>query len=224
MIELKGINKIFNEKSSNSFHSLKDINLKINPSELVILKGVSGSGKSTLLSLIASFIKPTSGSLRVLEEQVAKLPDIHASKFRLNHIGFVFQSFNLFEQLSVSQNILTSLIPLGISLKEADEKIDEVLHKINIAHKKDQLVKNLSGGEKQRVAIARALVNDPEIILCDEPTAALDHDNSLLFLEILEELKALDKTIVIATHDTVFESLQIPCRVIKIDDGKLIDE
>ncbi|MDB2405501.1 ABC transporter ATP-binding protein [Arcobacteraceae bacterium] len=221
MIKIKNLNKIFNENKSNKFHGLKDISLEIQKNELVILKGVSGSGKSTLLSIIASFMKPTSGLVEVKGEAIAKLPDTHISNFRLENIGFVFQSFNLFENLTVNQNIIATLIPLGYSKNKCETLTDEVLELINIKHKKEQVVSNLSGGEKQRTAIARALVNHPDIILCDEPTAALDNTNSLILLGIIKQLKTLGKTIIIATHDPIFDTIECEKRVINIKDGMI---
>ena len=222
IIKIENLNKIFNENKPSQFHALKNINLYIKKNEVVFIKGVSGSGKSTLLSIIASFTKPTNGLVEVNGEFIAKLPDAHISEFRLNNIGFIFQSFNLFEQLTVAQNIMTSLIPKEYTQKICDKKIDAVLELINISHKKDQVVSNLSGGEKQRVAIARALVNEPNIILCDEPTAALDYNNSLIFIEIVKQLQALGKTIVIATHDTIFDDIDIRCRIINIKNGTIL--
>ncbi len=221
IIKMENLNKIFNENKANQFHALKDINLHIKKNEVILLKGVSGSGKSTLLSILASFMKPTNGLVEVNGEFVAKLPDKHISEFRLNNIGFIFQSFNLFEQLTVEQNIMTSLIPKEYTQDICDKKIDDVLKLINISHKKGQTVSNLSGGEKQRVAIARALVNEPDIILCDEPTAALDYDNSLIFIDIIKQLQDLGKTIVIATHDTIFNDADMNCRVIDIKNGMI---
>lgn len=219
MIQIKSLNKIFHENKENQFQSLKNINLTIKKNELILLKGISGSGKSTLLSLIASFMKPSNGSIKVKGEYIAKLPDQHISNFRLHNIGFVFQSFNLFEELTVKQNIMTSLIPLSLRNTNLDTKIDEVLQLIKILHKKDQKVKHLSGGEKQRVAIARALVNDPDILLCDEPTAALDYENSLVLLDIIAKLNRLGKTIIIATHDPIFETITVPYKIITLENG-----
>ena len=225
MIKIKNLNKIFNKNKPNEFYALKDINLDIKKNEVIILNGVSGSGKSTLLSIISSFMKPTNGLIEVNKEFIAKLPDKHISNFRLNNIGFVAQSFNLFDQLTVTQNIMASLTPKEYSQKICDKKIDDVLELINISHKKGQVVLNLSGGEKQRVAIARALVNEPDIILCDEPTAALDYDNSLIFIDIIKQLQKLGKTIIIATHDTIFDNLHknidMNCRVINIKNGRI---
>ncbi|MCG3659425.1 ABC transporter ATP-binding protein [Aliarcobacter butzleri] len=223
MIKIKNLNKIFYENTNKEFYALKDINLNIKKSSCVVLKGVSGSGKSTLLSLIATLQKPTSGEIVVEDESIAKLPDFHASNFRARKIGFIFQSFNLFNELSVKDNISLPLIPLGFSQKQIDEKVISTLKLANILHKKDELVSNLSGGEKQRCAIARALVNNCEIILCDEPTANLDYENSKNFIEILKELKELKKTIIIATHDPIFDNLDFVDSEILIKNGQICE-
>ncbi|BAK71626.1 ABC transporter ATP-binding protein [Aliarcobacter butzleri] len=223
MIKIKNLNKIFYENTNKEFYALKDINLNIKKSSCVVLKGVSGSGKSTLLSLIATLQKPTSGEIVVENESIAKLPDFHASNFRARKIGFIFQSFNLFNELSVKDNISLPLIPLGFSQKQIDEKVINTLKLSNILHKKDELVSNLSGGEKQRCAIARALVNNCEIILCDEPTANLDYENSKNFIEILKELKELKKTIIIATHDPIFDNLDFVDSEILIKNGQICE-
>ncbi|MFW3345527.1 ABC transporter ATP-binding protein [Aliarcobacter butzleri] len=223
MIKIKNLNKIFYENTNKEFYALKDINLNIKKSSCVVLKGVSGSGKSTLLSLIATLQKPSSGEIVVENESIAKLPDFHASNFRARKIGFIFQSFNLFNELSVKDNISLPLIPLGFSQKQIDEKVINTLKLANILHKKDELVSNLSGGEKQRCAIARALVNDCEIILCDEPTANLDYENSKNFIEILKELKELKKIIIIATHDPIFDNLDFVDSEILIKNGQICE-
>ncbi len=222
MITIKNLNKIFHPSTSRAFVALDDITLNIKENELIILKGVSGSGKSTLLSIIASLQKPTSGELLVEGESISKLPDLHASHFRASSIGFIPQSFNLFETLSVEENISVALIPLGFSPKEINEKTKKALELAQISHKKDELITNLSGGEKQRTAIARALVNDAKIILCDEPTANLDTQNSKKFIMIVEELKKLGKTIVIATHDPLFDTLNFTDKIIKMEDGRIL--
>ncbi|MBD3831284.1 MAG: ABC transporter ATP-binding protein, partial [Arcobacter sp.] len=195
----------------------------IETSTCVILKGISGSGKSTLLSLIATMEKPTSGEIIIDDESVAKLPDLHSSNFRAKKLGFIFQSYNLFNELSVKDNVSIPLIPLGYSQKEIDEKVLKALEIANISHKKDELVSNLSGGEKQRCAIARAIVNNPDIILCDEPTANLDFDNSIKFIENLKELKNLNKTIIVATHDPIFDNLDFVDKVINIKNGMICE-
>jgi putative ABC transport system ATP-binding protein len=204
MIKIINLNKIFYENTNKEFYALKNINLEIKKGSCTILKGGSGSGKSTLLSIISTMQKPTSGEVYYKDELISKFPDIHSSNFRAKNIGFIFQFFNLFNEFSVKDNISIPLIPLGFSQKDIDKKVEESLKLANIFHKKDELVLNLSGGEKQRCAIARALVNDAELILCDEPTAALDLKNSQNFINIIKELKALGKTIIIASHDPIF--------------------
>ena len=223
MIKITKLNKIFNENTKKEFHALKDINIEIKTSSCVILKGVSGSGKSTLLSIIGTLLKPTSGDIKIDDESIAKLPDLHASNFRAKKLGFIFQSYNLFSELSVKDNISIPLIPLGYSQKQIDDMSKTALKLANIEHKENELVYNLSGGEKQRCAIARALVNNPDIILCDEPTANLDHDNSMKFIESLREFKKLNKTIIVATHDPIFEELDFVDEIINIKNGMICE-
>ena len=222
MIEIQSLNKIFNENKSNEFHALKDINLQIKDNSCVILKGVSGSGKSTLLSIIATLMKPSSGTIKVNENIISKLPDLHASTFRAKHIGFVFQNYNLFNSFNVYENIAMATTTLNLNSNEIKENVNKAMKIANIIHKENQTVSNLSGGEKQRVAIARAIVNNPELIVCDEPTANLDKENSLNFLKMIKELKTLGKTIVIATHDPIFDELDFVDEIYHMEDGKIV--
>jgi putative ABC transport system ATP-binding protein len=222
MIIIKKLYKTFHQNSPHAFHALHHIDLEIKKGSCVILKGVSGSGKSTLLSIIAALQKPSSGEILVAGEAIAKLPDLHASHFRAKTVGFVPQHFNLFENLTVMENLSIALIPLGFSPKEIEKKSQIALQFAEIGHKKEALIRNLSGGEKQRTAIARALVNDAKIILCDEPTANLDRENSEKFIHLLAALKAEGKTILIATHDPLFDSLSIVDHIIEMEDGKII--
>ena len=222
MIELKDITKIYEVNKNNKVTALSEINLKIQEGELVVLKGSSGSGKSTILSLIAALSKPTSGEVIVDEKKISKLPDNFASLYRRDNIGFIFQKYNLIPTLSVEDNILLPLVPTNPDADELSLKLDAVMKKFHIEHKKDAIVKNLSGGEQQRVAIARANINNPKIIIADEPTANLDEKLSLHFKEILKELKALGKTIVVATHDPLFFDLDFVDREIQVHNGQLI--
>jgi len=222
IIEIHELNRHF-QNSQERFHALKDINLSINRGECVILRGISGSGKTTLLSIIAGLDHPSSGEIIVDGERIAKLPDRHLSRFRGKHIGMIFQHYNLIEYLRVRDNVSVPLIPMGLSVQELEQKVTKAMELANIAHKANLLAARLSGGEKQRVAIARALAADPEIILCDEPTANLDRDNSHHFLEILLQLHILGKTIVVATHDPIFDELPFEARVVEMDKGALVD-
>jgi putative ABC transport system ATP-binding protein len=221
MIQIENLYRTFHH-GSNEVPVLKEINLNIHQGECVVLKGVSGSGKTTLLSLIAGLDKPSSGKVLIDGEPISKLPDLFASELRAKKIGMIFQHFNLFEHLSVNENVTIPLIPSGLKMKEIYEKVDEALKVANILHKQETLASRLSGGEKQRTAIARALVADPNIILCDEPTANLDKDNSLLFIDILGKLHSMGKTIVIATHDPLFDSLSFESTIIPMADGKIV--
>ncbi len=216
MIKLKNITKIYNETTA-----LNNINLQFNEGELIVLKGASGSGKSTILSLIAGLNKPTSGEVIVDNKKVSKLADNFASLYRRENIGFIFQKYNLIQNLTVKENIALPLIPNNPDEKELETLLASVMEKFHIAHKKDIIVKNLSGGEQQRVAIARANINSPKIIIADEPTANLDEKLSLHFIEILKTLKESNKTIVVATHDPIFFSLDFVDKVIEIHNGNI---
>jgi len=222
-IVIHNVNKLYNPNKPNAFYALKNIHLTIEEAEIVIVKGVSGSGKSTLLSLIGALSKPSSGEILVNEHNIAKLPDIMSSAYRHKEIGFIFQSFNLLEGLSVYQNILAPLALTSLSKEAMHEKVVRAMQLANIEHKKDQNVGSLSGGERQRCAIARAVVMEPEIILADEPTANLDKENALIFIEILKKFKALHKTVIIATHDTLFDELECINRCIHMRDGELVE-
>ena len=223
MIVAKNISKIYFEGSKKEFYALKSINFEIKKGSFVIFKGVSGSGKSTLLSIIATISKPSFGEIIFENEPVSKYPDIHASNFRAKNIGYIFQSFNLFEDLTVFENVSFPLIPLGFSQKKINKKVEETLILSHILHKKDEIVSNLSGGEKQRCAIARALVNSANTILCDEPTSSLDYENSMIFLKSLKELKEAGKTIVVATHDPLFFELDFVDKVFELKNGVLFE-
>ena len=219
MIELKNITKKYEINKNNIVTALDGINLTINEGELVVLKGASGSGKSSVLSLIAALSKPTSGEVIVDSKRVSKLPDNFASDFRRDNIGFIFQKYNLINTLSVKENIILPLIPMNLHVDIIEDKLKRVLEMFNIEHKEDILVKNLSGGEQQRVAIARANINEPKIILADEPTANLDEKLSLRFIDILKELKHQGKTIIVATHDPLFFDLDIVDKVVVMHQG-----
>jgi len=218
MIELKNVVK----KYANGVVAIEDLSLKLNRGELIVLKGVSGSGKSTILSLIAGLSKPSSGDIVVDDKHISKLPDHFAAAFRRDNIGFIFQKYNLISSLSVAENILLPLYPLNLPKEELEPRLQEVLNSLSIEDKRDRKVKDLSGGEQQRVAIARASINNPNIILADEPTANLDEKLSLAFIKMLEGLKASNRTVVVATHDPLFFDLESVDRVIEIRDGKVV--
>jgi len=222
MIILKDITKKYELNKNNTITAIENISLHIKEGELVVLKGVSGSGKSTILSLVASLTKPTTGEVIVDNQRVSKLPDNFASDYRQSTIGFIFQKYNLIPTLSVEDNILLPLVPTNPDEDEARAKVDRVLSQFNIRDKQHSIVRNLSGGEQQRVAISRALVNNPKVIIADEPTANLDEKLSKDFIDILQTLKQSGKTILVATHDPLFFDLDIVDRVIEIRAGKIV--
>jgi len=222
MVRIENVEKIFNEESDHAFHALKSVNMDIERGECLILSGVSGSGKSTLLSIIGALDKPSSGKVVVNGELISKLPDLHASSYRARSVGMIFQHFNLLESLSVEENVIAPLVNSGIALQKIREYALKSMETAAIVHKSSQTVKALSGGEKQRCAIARALVTDPKLIICDEPTANLDRENSLKFIEILKQLHERGKTIIVATHDPLFESLPFPARLVHMEDGAVL--
>ncbi len=223
MIELKNLTKIFEINKNNNTIALNNINLEIKEGELIIIKGASGSGKSTLLSLIASLSKPTNGEVIVDNKRVSKLPDNFAAMYRREQIGFIFQKYNLIPTLRVKENILLPLIPQNPTEKEAQKLLQKVMKRFKIKHKSENIVKNLSGGEQQRVAIARSQINNPKIIIADEPTANLDKELSLHFIEILKELKSSNKTIIVATHDPLFFGLDFVDKIIELQNGELVE-
>jgi putative ABC transport system ATP-binding protein len=216
MIRLQNVSKSFADVKV-----LQNINLNIKETQSIVLTGISGSGKSTLLSIIGGILKPTSGLVQVDGYNIVSLNDFYLSKYRSNSVGYITQSFHLFDRLSVRDNVIAPLLLKKLTQKQIQLLVDEAMIKAQIIHKQNQKVFTLSGGEKQRCMIARALVNNPKIILCDEPTANLDKQNSLKFIEILKELKESAKTIVIATHDPLLSELDWIDKIIKIDEGQI---
>ena len=222
MINIRGVSLVYNQGKQNEFCALKNINLDINNGELVILKGVSGSGKSTLLSLIALLQKPTSGEILIDGTNIAKLPDAFCSEFRHKRLGLIFQNFNLIEGLSVYENLLAPFALTNFKANVREEMIKKAIELANISHKRDENVSNLSGGERQRCAVARALSMDADIILADEPTANLDRQNARAFLSLLESFKALKKSVIVATHDSIFDELSATDRVVSLQNGEIV--
>jgi len=221
MIKIKSLNKQFGSDKDDTFHALKNINLEIADGEVVVINGISGSGKSTLLSILGAIMKPTSGAVEVDGNNIVSFTDFHASDYRQNRVGFITQSFHLFDAFSVKENLFAALSLSNLNAKEIQIRVQNATQIANISHKLERVVSTLSGGEKQRTIIARALINEPQIILCDEPTANLDRENSLKFVEIVKKLKEMNKIVVIATHDPIFNELDFVDRVVYMKDGEI---
>ncbi|ATB70572.1 putative cell division transporter, ATP-binding protein FtsE [Sulfurospirillum diekertiae] len=221
MIWIKEVSKSFIQ-GDESIHALTNISLHVKRGECVVLKGSSGSGKSTLLSLIAGLMQPSQGEVRVDGKEISKLPEHFSAALRRQKIGFIFQKYHLIAHLSALENIMTPLIPENLSLHVLESKAKAVMEQCGIAHKAKMRINRLSGGEQQRVAIARSLINDPLIILADEPTANLDEKLSHELIATLEKLKQKGVTLLIATHDPLFFDLGFVDQIIEIHNGELI--
>jgi putative ABC transport system ATP-binding protein len=198
---------------------LKGITLKVMRGEFVAICGPSGSGKTTLLNIISGIDRPTSGGLLVLGQDLSVQDENFLADFRCNHVGFVFQSYNLVSTLTVAENVA---FPMEWSRKpeeHVEKRVTELLETVGLQHRANHFPAQLSGGEQQRVAFARALANDPELILADEPTGNLDTKNGQKITEVLQMLKRNGKTVIVATHDS--ELMKLADRIGCLEDGRL---
>jgi len=202
-------------------HNLELINFKISKGEMVVLDGKSGAGKSSILNILSLLLHVDSGEVFFNGENILSYLDYHASEFRSKILGYAPQDATLFDELSVKENLLAPLVIKDFSKDKIEQKIDRALKIINIDHKKYDLVKNLSTGEKQRVLIARAVTDERDVVLFDEPTSNLDDVNALQFAELLEVLKKQGKTILIATHDARVSNLDMIDKILHLRDGKI---
>lgn len=216
LIDLRNINKIY-RNGDQELKVLKNINLTVEEGEFVAIMGPSGSGKSTLMNIIGMLDRPTTGEYFLGNEDVANLGDKKLAKVRNNQIGFVFQQFFLLSKLNALQNVELPLIYAGASQGSRRNLAKQYLEKVDLGTRMTHLPSELSGGQKQRVAIARALVNNPSIILADEPTGALDTKTGEQIMELLTELNAEGKTIIMVTHEP--EIAAYAKRQIVIRDG-----
>jgi len=221
LIELTEVTKVYNQGQPNEVRALRGINLVIAAQSMVCLQGASGSGKSTLLSIIGCVFPPTSGRAAIAGQQLSRMPDRFLTIHRRNTIGFIFQHFNILPALTVLENITLPLLPLGIAPGERKRRAERLLEMLAIGHRAHFPARQVSGGELQRVAIARALINDPPIILADEPTAHLDHALSLAFMEIMKELQRSGKTIILTSHDQLITAHPAVERIVAIDEGTI---
>jgi putative ABC transport system ATP-binding protein len=219
MIELKQITKSF-EVGRETIDVLKGIDLSIRAGEAVAIMGPSGSGKSTLMNIIGCLDKPTAGEYELAGENVSRYLDAELAKVRNQSIGFVFQQFHLLPRLTAVQNVELPMIYSGVSKKERLERARAALEKVGLADRMDHLPNALSGGQKQRVAIARAIVNEPKIILADEPTGALDTKTSETIMELFTGLNEEGSTIVLVTHER--EVAEYAQRTIMVRDGLIV--
>jgi putative ABC transport system ATP-binding protein len=199
---------------------LNDISVDIHPGELTFLVGESGSGKTTMISIIAGILYPTEGTVTVFGNDVYRFSDTELVRFRLANIGFIFQQYNLIPSLTAAENAAVPLIAAGIDRMEAVRRSVAVLEKLNIADQAEKRPNQLSGGQQQRVAIARALVHEPRLIVCDEPTAALDAQSGRRVMDLLRQVAlSPDRSVIIVTHDNrIFD---LADRILTIEDGRI---
>jgi putative ABC transport system ATP-binding protein len=198
---------------------LKNVTLEVTRGEFVAICGPSGSGKTTLLNLISGIDSPTSGKIIVLSEDLTIQDENFLADFRCNHVGFVFQSYNLVSTLTVAENVAFPMEWSRKSEEEVETHVAELLETVGLQHRENHFPAQLSGGEQQRVAFARALANDPELVLSDEPTGNLDTKNGQKITRMLRMLKANGKTVMVATHDP--EIMQLADWTACLDDGRL---
>ena len=223
MLELANIRKAFNQGQHNEYWALKGIDLEIPPARVNVLKGPSGSGKTTLLTILGCLARPTEGRVRLKGEDISGLPERFLTEIRRSTFGFIFQQFNLVRGLSAIENIILPGYPSGTPRAQLLARAEVLLADLQLAHRRDAKVEWLSGGEQQRVAICRALINDPEILVADEPTANLDSKLSAEFLVILRRLAEAGRTVILTSHDPLVVESAVVDRVYSLRDGQLIE-
>jgi putative ABC transport system ATP-binding protein len=221
VINLNKVSKKY-EMGEEVFYALKDVSLNINKGEFVAIIGPSGSGKSTLMHVIGLLDKPTSGEVYLEGEEVHNLSEIKQAELRNKHIGFIFQVFNLLPRTSAIENVEMPLIYSGVARKEREERAIKALQVVGLGEKLQNKPSQLSGGQQQRVAIARALINNPSLILADEPTGNLDSKSGEEILSLLDKLNKEGNTIVVVTHD--LDIAKRAKRTVTIRDGEIISD
>jgi putative ABC transport system ATP-binding protein len=220
MIQLDNIRKVFRTKEVETI-ALGGVTMSVNEGEFVAIMGPSGCGKSTLLNILGLLDNPCEGSYKLAGTEVADLKERDRTQIRKGQVGFVFQSFNLIDELNVEQNVELPLKYVGVPKKEREQRVEEMLRRMGLSHRAKHYPNQLSGGQQQRVAIARAVITNPKLILADEPTGNLDSKNGYEVMQLLSQLNAEGTTVVMVTHsqrDASFAS-----RVINLFDGHIVD-
>jgi putative ABC transport system ATP-binding protein len=220
MIQLDNIRKVFRTEEVETI-ALGGVTMSVNEGEFVAIMGPSGCGKSTLLNILGLLDNPCEGSYKLAGTEVADLKERDRTQIRKGQVGFVFQSFNLIDELNVEQNVELPLKYVGVPKKEREQRVEEMLRRMGLSHRAKHYPNQLSGGQQQRVAIARAVITNPKLILADEPTGNLDSKNGYEVMQLLLQLNAEGTTVVMVTHsqrDASFAS-----RVINLFDGHIVD-
>ena len=221
MLKIENLRKVFRTEEVETI-ALNDVSLEVNEGEFIAIMGPSGCGKSTLLNILGLLDNPTGGKYYLAGQEVGHLKEKERTQTRKGKIGFVFQSFNLIEEMSVFENVELPLVYMGISKSERKKRVEAALQRMSISHRAKHFPNQLSGGQQQRVAIARAVVANPKLILADEPTGNLDSKNGRDVMDLLSELNKEGTTIIMVTHsqhDAAFSH-----RIINLFDGEIVTE
>ena len=221
MIKIENLKKVFRTEEVETL-ALNNVSMEVNEGEFIAIMGPSGCGKSTMLNILGLLDNPTSGNYFLAGQEVGHLKEKDRTQARKGNVGFVFQSFNLIEEMNVFENVELPLVYMGISKPERKKRVEEALHRMSISHRAQHFPNQLSGGQQQRVAIARAVVANPKLILADEPTGNLDSKNGQDVMDLLSELNKEGTTIVMVTHsqhDAAFAH-----RVVNLFDGQIVTE
>lgn len=221
MIKTEKLSMLFTTEEVQT-KALNEVTLHVEQGEFVAIMGPSGCGKSTLLNILGTLDSPTSGSYFFEGKQVDKMNENQLTALRKNNLGFIFQSFNLIDELTVYENVELPLVYMGIKTAQRKEKVNKVLEKVNLLHRANHYPQQLSGGQQQRVAIARAVVTDCKLLLADEPTGNLDSVNGVEVMELLSELNSQGTTIIIVTHSQ--RDATYAHRIIRLLDGQIVSE
>lgn len=221
MIRVSNLKKIYTTEEVETT-ALNNINLEISEGEFVAIMGPSGCGKSTLLNLLGLLDNPTEGEYYIFNEEVSRYSERRRANIRKGAIGFVFQSFNLIDELTVFENIELPLLYLGISKRERKRRVEEILEKMQISARKKHFPQQLSGGQQQRVAVARAVISNPKVILADEPTGNLDSKHGDEVMQLLSNLNEAGTTIVMVTHSPTYA--EYGNRTVHLFDGHVVTE
>lgn len=222
MIKAHDITKVFNAGRPNEFTAVGGVSFSIERHQVTILKGPSGSGKTTLLGIVGCMARPTSGRIFLEDREITSLPERFLTGIRRQTFGFIFQQFNLIKGLTALENVMAPAYPTGEKYASLKNRALQTMALFNLEHKADARIEWLSGGEAQRVAIARALINNPSVIIADEPTAHLDTRLSNEFMAIMRQLKGEGKTIVLASHDPIVYDSDLADRVVEMRDGRVV--
>lgn len=223
LLEVKNIKKVYTTKFGyNKVEALSDVSFSVEEGEYVAIMGESGSGKTTLLNILASLDKATNGKVFLKEKDITNISESEIAAFRRNHLGFVFQDFNLLDTFSLKDNIFLPLVLSGREYTEMNRKLRPIADKLRITELLEKYPYEVSGGQKQRAAVARALITNPELVLADEPTGALDSKSSSELLDLFSDINRAGQTIVMVTHSS--RAASHASRVLFIKDGKLFHQ